>query len=129
MHATLSTTRLILLVLAPAFAAEHLLNSWLEPDALTTYIGQDSTFAVPLAVVIGGPAYIDGYAALPLTRALIDHGMSAGAAMAFLIAGGVASIWGAMAIFPVLKLTPFLLYLALAASGSMLAGWTFGAFY
>lgn len=31
-----------------------------------------------------------------------------------------------MAIFPVLKLRPFLLYLGLAVSGSMAAGWVFG---
>lgn len=124
-----SITRLILLVLTPAFAAEYLLNAWLEPNAVAAYVGRDSAFAVPLAVVVGGPAYIDGYAALPLTRALLEHGMSSGAAMAFLVSGGVVSIWGAMAIFPVLKLWPFLLYLALAAVGSMASGWAFGALY
>ena len=122
-----SITRLILLVLTPAFAAEFLLNAWLEPDAVAGYVGRESIFAVPLAVVVGGPAYIDGYAALPLTRALLEHGMSSGAAMAFLVSGGVVSVWGAMAIFPVLRLKPFLLYLILAAVGSMLSGWVFGA--
>lgn len=124
-----SITRLILLVLTPAFAAEFLLNAWLAPDAVAAYVGRESAFAVPLAVIVGGPAYIDGYAALPLTRALLEHGMSASAAMAFLVSGGVVSIWGAMAIFPVLKLKPFLLYLALAAVGSMISGWVFGMFY
>jgi len=124
-----SITRLILLVLTPAFAAEYLLNAWLEPNAVAAYVGRDSAFAVPLAVIVGGPAYIDGYAALPLTRALLDHGMSAGAGMAFLVSGGVVSIWGAMAIFPVLRFKPFLLYLGLAAVGSMVSGWAFGAFY
>lgn len=119
--------RLILVVLAPAFAAEFLLNTWLRPDALVPYVGHENLLAVPLAVVVGGPAYIDGYAALPLTRALLEHGMSPGAAMAFLVSGGVISIWGAMAIFPVLRLKPFLLYLTLAAVGAMLAGWIFGA--
>ena len=46
--------------------------------------------------------------------------------MAFLVSGGVVSIWGAMAIFPVLRLAPFLLYLVLAVSGSMAAGYVFG---
>lgn len=124
-----SITRLILLVLTPAFAAEHLMNAWLEPNAVAAYVGRDSAVAVPLAVIVGGPAYIDGYAALPLTRALLEHGMSSGAAMAFLVSGGVVSIWGAIAIFPVLKMKPFLLYLALAAVGSMVSGWAFGAFY
>ncbi|WP_320178596.1 permease [Roseovarius pacificus] len=124
-----SITRLILLVLTPAFAAEYLLNAWLEPNAVAAYVGRDSAFAVPLAVIVGGPAYIDGYAALPLTRALLEHGMSTGAAMAFLVSGGVVSIWGAMAIFPVLRIKPFLLYLGLAAVGSMASGWAFGAFH
>lgn len=122
-----SISRLILLVLTPAFAAEFLLNAWLQPDALSGYVGGDNPLAVPLAVVVGGPAYIDGYAVLPLTRALLDHGMAPGAAMAFLVSGGVVSLWGAMAIFPVLRLKPFLLYLALAVLGSMLSGWVFAA--
>lgn len=124
-----SISRLILIVLTPAFAAEFLLNTWLQPDAVGAFVGRDSAFAIPLAVIVGGPAYIDGYAALPLTRALIQHGMSAGAAMAFLVSGGVVSIWGAMAIFPVLRPKPFLLYLALAAVGWMASGWVFGMLY
>ncbi|MDJ1006820.1 MAG: permease [Paracoccaceae bacterium] len=125
----MSVGRLILIVLIPAFAAEHLLNAWLEPNAVAAYVGRENALAVPIAVIVGGPAYIDGYAALPLTRALLEHGMSTGAAMAFLVSGGVVSIWGAMAIFPVLRVRPFLLYLGLATIGSMLAGWGFGALY
>ena len=124
---TKATTRLILICLIPAFAAEYWLNEALHPEALSAYVGSDAWWAVPLAVLVGAPAYLDGYAALPLTRGLIDHGMSDGAAMAFLVSGGVVSIWGAMAIFPVLKLKPFLLYLGLAVIGSMASGWAFEA--
>ena len=119
----------MLIVLIPAFAAEHLMNVWLEPKAIAAYVGSQNSFAIPFAVFVGGPAYIDGYAALPLTRGLLDHGMSPGAAMAFLVSGGVVSIWGAMAIFPVLRLKPFLLYLVLAISGSMISGYIFEWFY
>ncbi len=121
-----ATTRLILICLVPAFAAEYALNAVLQPDALSAYVGNDVWWAIPFAVFVGAPAYLDGYAALPLTRGLMDHGMSPGAAMAFLVSGGVVSIWGAMAIFPVLRLKPFLLYLALALSGSLAAGYIFG---
>jgi len=122
----MATARLILICLIPAFAAEHALSTVLQPQALSAYMGEDAWWAIPVAVFAGAPAYLDGYAALPLTRGLIDHGMSAGAAMAFLVSGGVISIWGAMAIFPVLRLKPFLLYLALAVSGSLVAGYVFG---
>ncbi|MTI02235.1 permease [Roseibium sp. RKSG952] len=122
----IAISRLVLICLIPAFAAEFVLQSLLEPQALSSYVGGDVWWAIPLAVFVGAPAYLDGYAALPLTRSLMDHGMSSGAAMAFLVSGGVVSIWGAMAIFPVLKLKPFLLYLSLAVTGSMAAGWIFG---
>jgi uncharacterized protein len=78
-------------------------------------------------VFVGSPAYLDGYAALPLTRGLMDHGMSPGAAMAFLVSGSVVSVWGAIAIFPILRLKPFLLYLVLAIVGSLAAGYLFEA--
>lgn len=120
-----ATTRLILICLIPAFAAEYALNAALQPQALVAYVGADAWWAIPFAVFVGAPAYLDGFAALPLTRGLMDHGMSPGAAMAFLVSGGVVSVWGAMAIFPVLKLKPFLLYLGLAVSGSLLAGYAF----
>lgn len=120
-----ATTRLILICLIPAFAAEYALNAVLTPGALAAYVGEDQWWAIPAAVFVGAPAYIDGYAALPLTRGLIENGMSEGAAMAFLISGGVISIWGAMAIAPVLKLKPFLLYLTLAVLGSLAAGYVF----
>ncbi|MGC3940581.1 permease [Roseobacter sp. EG26] len=121
-----ATTRLILICLIPAFAAEYALNAALTPGALAAYVGEDKWWAIPAAVFVGAPAYIDGYAALPLTRGLIDNGMSEGAAMAFLVSGGAVSIWGAMAIAPVLKLQPFMLYLLLAVLGSLGAGYVFG---
>lgn len=120
-----ATTRLILICLIPAFAAEYALNAALTPDSLTAYVGEDQWWAIPAAVFVGAPAYIDGYAALPLTRGLIESGMSEGAAMAFLVSGGVVSIWGAMAIAPILKLKPFVLYLVLAMLGSLAAGYAF----
>ena len=124
-HEAWATTRLMLICLVPAFAAEYALGQLLHPESLAAYVGEDAWWAVPFAVFVGAPAYLDGFAALPLTRGLMDHGMSAGAAMAFLVSGGVVSIWGAMAIFPVLRLKPFALYLGIAVVGSLAAGWLF----
>jgi len=121
----LATARLILICLFPAFVAEYALNAALTPDYLAAYLGEDRWWAIPAAVLVGAPAYIDGYAALPLTRALLENGMSAGTGLAFLVSGGVVSIWGALAILPVLKLKPFLLYLCLAITGSLAAGYLF----
>jgi uncharacterized membrane protein YraQ (UPF0718 family) len=123
----LAMTRLIGICLTLAFAAEYLMQEHLQTAIFADLLGRDSNWAIPLAVFVGSPAYFDGYAALPLVRGLIDHGMSQGAAMAFLISGSVVSIWGALAILPVLKLKPFLLYLALALCGSAATGWIYNA--
>ena len=120
-------TRLIAICLGLAFAAEHLMQVYMQPEVLADYVGKQSSWAIPLAVFVGSPAYLDGYAALPLTRGLIDHGMSLGAAMAFLVSGSVVSIWGAIAIFPILRSRPFLLYLSLAIAGSLATGWLYDA--
>jgi hypothetical protein len=119
--------KLITICLGLAFAAEHLMQVYMQPEALAEYVGKQSSWAIPLAVFVGSPAYLDGYAALPLTRGLIDHGMSPGAAMAFLVSGSVVSIWGALAIFPVLRARPFFLYLSLAVTGSLASGWLYDA--
>ena len=121
-----TTTRLVLICLVPAFAAEHVLHAILDPNALSAFVGEDTPFAVPIAVFFGAPVYLEGYAALPLVRGLMDHGMSPGAAMAFLVSGGVISVWGAVAIAPVLRIKAFALYLLIALSGSLCAGWIYG---
>lgn len=118
-------TKLIFICLSLAFAAEYQMQTHLQPEFFAEYVGKQSIWAIPLAVLVGSPAYLDGYAALPLVRGLMDHGMSPGAAMAFLVSGSVVSIWGAIAIFPVLRIKPFLLYLVLAAVGSLIVGWLY----
>ena len=124
----LATARLVLICLIPALIVEYWLQHLLEPESLSAYVGTDVWWAIPVAVLVGAPAYVDAFAALPLTRSLMNHGMAPGAAMSFLISGGVVSIWGAIAIFPVLKTKPFMLYVCLAVIGSMVAGWMYGLF-
>jgi uncharacterized membrane protein YraQ (UPF0718 family) len=54
--------------------------------------GNSPANARAFAALVGVPAYLNGTAALPLAAGLIDEGMSPGAAMAFLVGGGVTSI-------------------------------------
>ncbi|WP_119273658.1 permease [Taklimakanibacter deserti] len=123
----LAMTRLIGLCLGLAFSAEHLLRDLLPPDLLATYVGKESAYAIPLAVMVGVPMYLDGYAALPLVRGLLDAGMSPGAAMAFLVSGGAVSIWGVMAVVAVLRPATIALFVVLATVGSLAIGYGFDA--
>ncbi|NNF80365.1 MAG: permease, partial [Rhizobiales bacterium] len=80
----LTSARLMVIWLSGAFVAEYFLQGFLSAGVLAAYVGDGNMFAVPLAALVGAPIYLDGYAALPLVRALMDGGMGAGPAMAFL---------------------------------------------
>ncbi|MDX8523102.1 permease [Mesorhizobium sp. MSK_1335] len=125
----ISTTRAVVVCLTFAFSAEFLLRDLLPSHLLTAYIGEDSPGAIPLAVLIGAPMYLDGLAALPLVRGLLDLGMSPGAAMALLVSGGAVSIWGVMAVALVLRPSTIALFVALAVSGSLIIGYVFQALW
>ena len=110
-----------------AFAIESLMVAWLPPDFIASLLGGEQRFAIPLAVVIGVPAYLNGFAAIPLVGQLMELGMAPGAALAFLTAGAVTSIPAAMAVFALVRWPVFLLYLGLALTGSLLTGFGYQA--
>ncbi|TPK98628.1 MULTISPECIES: permease [unclassified Mesorhizobium] len=124
-----STTGTVVTCLTFAFSAEFLLRDLLPPEVLTAYVGANSHYAIPLAVLVGAPMYFDGLAALPLVQALLALGMSPGAAMALLVSGGAVSIWGVMAVALVLRPATIVLFVALAVSGSLVIGYVFQALW
>jgi hypothetical protein len=71
---------------------------------------------------VGVPAYLNGYAALPLVGGLIGQGMAPGAGLAFLVAGGVTSLPAAIAVWALVKPRVFALYIALSLAGAFGAG-------
>jgi hypothetical protein len=126
-HSAWGLAKLVILWLSVAFMAEYFLKLYLPEDALAAFVGGDSPLAVPLAALVGAPLYLDGYAALPFVRGLMDKGMADGAAMAFLIAGGIISAWTAIPVFALFRLPVFLAYVIMAVTGAMLSGWAYGA--
>lgn len=114
--------------LALAFILESLMVQYLPAETVGRWLGNDSTFALPLAVVAGVPAYMNGYAAIPLVSGLMETGMAPGPALAFMTAGAITSIPAAIAVFALVKRPVFLWYLLLAAVGSLIVGQTFHAY-
>jgi uncharacterized membrane protein YraQ (UPF0718 family) len=108
--------------LALAFLLESLLVTYLPADTVASWLGSRSAWAIPLAVLVGVPAYLNGYAALPVVSGMMEAGMAPGSAMAFLTAGGMTSIPAAVAVFALVRRRVFLWYVALALVGSGLSG-------
>ncbi|UCH25723.1 MAG: permease [Trueperaceae bacterium] len=106
-----------------AFILESLLLAYVPVEALAAVLGGDNPWAIPLASVVGVPAYLNGYAAIPTVAGLMELGMSAGAGLAFMIAGGVTSIPAAMAVYALVRRSVFAWYLLLALVGALVAGY------
>ncbi|MDP3340525.1 permease [Frigidibacter sp.] len=121
----LTTTLFLAKWLTLAFILESLMLAWIPAETVTAALGGEGLMPILTATLVGVPAYLNGYAALPLVGGLIEQGMAPGAGMAFLVAGGVTSIPAAMAVWALAKPQVFALYIALSLVGAFASGLLF----
>ena len=118
-----SSARLVMRWLALALVLEVFLQR-LVPDAwIISLFSDDAGASIPLAVIVGAPMYLDGYAALPLVRGLMEKGMGFGAALALMISGAAVSLYAAVAVASIVRIRVFVLYVLLAVTGACVAGY------
>ena len=118
-----SSARLAMRWLALALVLEIFLQR-LVPDAwIVSLFSDDAGASIPLAVIVGAPMYLDGYAALPLVRGLMEKGMGFGAALALMISGAAVSLYAAVAVASIVRMRVFVLYVLLAVTGACVAGY------
>ncbi len=111
-----------------AFVIESLMVAYVPASLVAESLGSDAWWTIPLAVGAGIPAYLNGFAAVPLIASLMEMGMLPGAAMAFMIAGGVTSIPAALAVFALARKPLFAWYILLSLVGALLTGVAYQAF-
>ena len=120
-----STTLFLAKWLTLAFVLESLMVAYVPADLVARAVGGEGIGSIAVATLVGVPAYLNGYAALPLVSGLVEQGMAPGAGLAFLVAGGVTSLPAAIAVWALAKRPVFVLYVALALSGSLASGLLF----
>jgi uncharacterized membrane protein YraQ (UPF0718 family) len=111
-----------------AFMLESLMVAYVPGDLIARIAGDGSLLSIMTGTLVGIPSYLNGNAALPLVAGLIEKGMAPGAAMAFLVGGGVTSIPAALAVWAITQRKVFAAYLALASVGALLAGLVYQTF-
>ncbi|UWQ80061.1 permease [Leisingera sp. S132] len=111
--------------LALAYVLESLLVHYVPAAVIAGLVGGDGVLPIAVAALVGMPAYLNSYVAPPLLAGLMEQGMSAGAAMAFLVAGAVSSVPAMAAVWSLVKPKVFAAYLGLGVSGAILAGMLF----
>ena len=105
-----------------AYLFEALMVTYDTTDYVAEMLGGEGLGTVLLAALVGMPAYLNGYAAVGLLGGLLEQGMAPGAAMSFVIAGGVSSIPAAIAVWALVKPRVFAAYIGFALIGAVLAG-------
>lgn len=119
---TLENGLFLLKWLALAYVIEAVMIHYVPAEWIAQILGGDGFQPIFLGALVGAPAYLNGYAAVPLVAGLLEQGMSNGAAMSFMIAGGVSCIPAAVAVWALVKPRVFAAYFGYAMLGALFAG-------
>ncbi len=118
--------RLLVMFLGFAFIG-YFLNGLIPSAWVNTIFGAGNVYSVPLAATLGLPLYLNTEASLPLVRALMDGGMSQGAALAFLITGAGTSVGAFAGALTIARWRVIALVVGTLWGGAILIGYFYNA--
>lgn len=123
LHEALDVGRRLVVFFLAFTALGYLAIGAIPTSWITTHLGGDSATAVPLAALLGVPAYVNTEASLPLVAALMDGGMGTGAALAFLVTGAGTSIGAVTGLLVIARRRVVGLVVAILVVAAVLLGW------
>ena len=106
----------------------YLINGLIPAAWMTTLFGAGHAYSIPLAATLGLPFYINTEASLPLVRAMLESGMSQGAALAFLITGAGTSLGALGGLLTIARWRVIAIVIGTLWAGSILIGFAFNVF-
>jgi uncharacterized protein len=111
-----------------AFIVQNLISENVPMDWVAKWVGVDSDWAIPIAVLMGIPSYVNGVAAVPVVKGFMTLGMTKPAAIAFLAAGSVNTVPAIISVLPLVRYRVFLWHLVLGIVTAMIAAYSYQAF-
>jgi hypothetical protein len=120
----ISAKYLVIMFTGFAFVG-YFLNGLIPASWVTALFGSGHVYSVPLAATLGMPLYINSEASLPLVRAMLESGMSMGAALAFLIVGSGTSIGAIAGALTIARWRVVALVVGVLWVGAILFGYAF----
>jgi uncharacterized membrane protein YraQ (UPF0718 family) len=106
----------------------YLLNGLIPVTWITGLFGSGHAYSIPLAATLGLPFYINTEASLPLVRAMLESGMSQGAALSFLITGAGTSIGAIGGALTIARWRVLAIVVGTLWAGSILIGLAYNLF-
>ena len=106
-----------------AFLLESLIVDPIPAEKFTQWFGGDNGGTITFSPSMGIPAYLNGYAVIPLVAGLIGKGIVPGTAMAFMVTGGVTSIPATMGVHALVRRDVFFSDLIFGLRAEFFAGY------
>lgn len=118
-----AATLMVVKFMALAFFLEALIILYVPAEWITSVMGQDNSWAIITAAILGVPTYTSNLSALPMVSGLLAQGMSPAAALAFLIAGPTTTLPAMAAVWSLVSHRVFALYVSFALIGAIILGY------
>jgi uncharacterized protein len=103
----------------------YLLNGLIPAAWISGLFGAGHAYSIPLAATLGLPFYINSEVSLPLVRAMLESGMSQGAALAFLITGAGTSLGALGGLFTIARWRVIAIVIGTLWLGSTILGFVY----
>ena len=110
-------------------AIGSLIHGYVPESFFETYISKSNPLAVPIAVLLAIPLYIDAVGILPIIESLVEKGVPLGTAIAFMMASIGLSFPEALLLKKVMKKKLIVAFFATIGIGMILSGFFFNLIF
>ena len=101
------------------------IHGYVPTGFLSSFMGKDAWWSVPLAVLMGVPMYANAAGIIPIVSALLEKGAALGTSLAFMMAVIALSAPEAILLRKVLKVRLLATFFGIVALGILAVGWLF----
>ena len=105
------------------------IHGYVPQSFFETYISKSNPFAVPIAVLMSIPLYIDAVGVLPILESLVDKGVPLGTAIAFMMGSIGLSFPEALLLKKVMKKKLIFAFFSTIAVGMIISGFIFNLIF
>lgn len=105
------------------------IHGYVPESFFETYISKSNPFAVPIAVILAIPLYIDAVGVLPIVESLVAKGVPLGTAIAFMMASIGLSFPEALLLKKVMQKKLIIAFFTTIAIGMIISGFLFNLIF
>lgn len=103
------------------------IHGYMPTDFLSSIMGRDAWWAVPVAVLLGIPMYSNAAGVIPIVQALLGKGAALGTVLAFMMSVIALSLPELIILRKVLRVPLLAAFVGIVAAGILMVGFLFNA--